>query len=162
MYYEFLLEFFFVRHFGSERPSLFGLSNFGGIQPSPYSITCNNSLEFGKSEHYQIANIHYVGSIYSFVLCISNCYLSTINLVICLHNLLVCKFSVHQLQNLTNYLSSPSCTVRPPIQAMLFTLPLIFLHTLYLLVSSLHSPFDSSVSQPSYDYSQHLPLPSIV
>ncbi len=41
------------------------ISSFGGIQPSPYSVTCNTSLRSGKSEHHYIANIYCVGSIYS-------------------------------------------------------------------------------------------------
>ena len=39
-----------------DRPYL-TISNFSGIQPSPYSIACNTSLGSGKSEHHLLANL---------------------------------------------------------------------------------------------------------
>jgi hypothetical protein len=46
----FLLEFGIVRHFGSERSSLFGLHDFGGIHSPPYSIGVQLSLLSGKNQ----------------------------------------------------------------------------------------------------------------
>ena len=52
LYWGFLLEFGIVRHFGSERSSLFGSCGFGGIQPSPYSIVaCITWIGSGKLEY---------------------------------------------------------------------------------------------------------------
>lgn len=53
----FYLGFSVVHHFGSERSSLFGLCDFSGIQPSPYSVANNTSFGSGKSEHHLLAYI---------------------------------------------------------------------------------------------------------
>ena len=81
--YEFLLGFSVVRHFGSERSSLFGLLNFRGSQSSPYFVACNTSLGSGKSEHHLSAYIEEI-------ICIQVSNLVSDLLVLCMN-----EFRIH-------------------------------------------------------------------